>query len=66
MTLQKSTGTEKSGEREGVTRTASCASANLPRAQETRGNNRQERKDAVSGREDGNRGTGNMLARQQD
>ena len=30
------------------------------------GNNRQERKDAVSGREDGNRGAGNTLARQQD
>ena len=30
------------------------------------GNNRQERKDAVSSREDGNRGAGNTLARQQD
>ena len=30
------------------------------------GNNRQERKDAVSGRKDGNRGAGNTLARQQD
>ena len=30
------------------------------------GNNRQERKDAVSGREDGNRGAGNTLTRQQD
>ena len=29
------------------------------------GNNRQERKDAVSGRKDGNRGAGNTLARQQ-
>ena len=29
-------------------------------------NNRQERKDAVSSREDGNRGAGNTLARQQD
>ena len=30
------------------------------------GNNRQERKDAVSSRKDGNRGAGNTLARQQD
>ena len=30
------------------------------------GNERQERKDAVSGRKDGNRGAGNTLARQQD
>ena len=30
------------------------------------GNNRHERKDAVSGREGGKRGTGNTLARQQD
>ena len=30
------------------------------------GNNRQERKDAVSHRKDGNRGAGNTLARQQD
>ena len=30
------------------------------------GNNRQERKDAVSSREDGNRGAGSTLARQQD
>ena len=30
------------------------------------GNNRQERKDAVSGREDGNREASNTLARQQD
>ena len=30
------------------------------------GNNRQERKDAVSGREDRNRGASNTLARQQD
>ena len=30
------------------------------------GNNRQERKDAVSGRDDGNRGANNAWARQQD
>ena len=30
------------------------------------GNNRQERKDAVSGQKDGNRGADNTLARQQD
>ena len=30
------------------------------------GNDRQERMDAVSGLEDGNRGAGNTLARQQD
>ena len=57
---------ENREEREGETRTASCASASLPRAQEARGNNRQERKDAVSGREDGSREAGSTLARRQD
>ena len=42
--------------------------AQMPPSRESRkpgGNNRQERKDAVSGRENGKRGAGNTLARQQ-
>ena len=63
-TLQTSTGTEKSRrKKKGQTRTASCANASLPRAQETRW---QQQTGAVSGRKDGNRGAGNTLAKQQD
>ena len=44
---------------------ASCANASLPRAQGIPGGNEgQERKDAVSGRKDGERGAGNTMAEQ--
>ena len=43
----------KREDEEEATRTASCASASLQRVKESRWQRRQERKDAVSGQEDG-------------
>ena len=53
-------------EEKGGQRTASCANASVRVSRKRGGNNRQERKDAVSGREDANRGADNTLAKQQD
>ena len=57
--INKSRNIEKKEKEE--TRSAACASASLPRVQEPGGSERQERKDAVSGQEDGNQETSDKL-----
>ena len=66
MTLQTSPGAEKSRrKRRGkhARLPAQVSASRVPK--EPSGNERQERKDAVSGRKDGNRAAGNTMARQQ-